>query len=145
MADALHYIATDLPDLLRLVQSSDVRELEIREGEVHLRLHRADSLDGEEVVVEAAEIEQLSRAEPLDVEVTAPLVGTFYRAAEPESPPLVDEGSVVEESTIVGIIEALNVLNPVQAGCRGVVTSVLATDGQPVQYGQPLFEVNVGG
>lgn len=145
MTDALDYIEADLPELLRIVQSSDVRELEIREGGVQLRLHRSDLSEGMELVVEAPEVGMLAPLEPREMQITAPLVGTFYRAAEPESPPLVDEGSMVEDSTIVGIIEALNVLNPVQAGCRGIVTQVLATDGQPVQYGQPLFEVTAGG
>jgi acetyl-CoA carboxylase biotin carboxyl carrier protein len=57
----------------------------------------------------------------------------------------VDQGSEVEESTVVGIIESLQVLNPVQAGCRGTVINVRATDGHPVQYGQALFEVRPGG
>jgi acetyl-CoA carboxylase biotin carboxyl carrier protein len=70
------------------------------------------------------------------------LVGTFYRAGKPGVPPLVTEGSQVEDDTVVGIIEALHELTDVEAGCRGIVSKVFATDGQPVEYGQPLFEVS---
>jgi acetyl-CoA carboxylase biotin carboxyl carrier protein len=59
--------------------------------------------------------------------------------------PLVTEGSMVEESTVIGIIEALQVLTDVEADCSGVVTAVLATDGQPVEYNQPLLEVRPSG
>jgi acetyl-CoA carboxylase biotin carboxyl carrier protein len=84
-------------------------------------------------------------AGPVAVQIVAPMVGTFYRAAEPDSPPLAEEGTEVAETTIVGIIESLQVLNPVQAGHTGRVTRVLATDGQPVEYGQPIFEVTPSG
>ena len=139
MSDALHYISFELPELLRLLQDSDVRELELQEDGMWVRLRRAPVDEGGWEVVELSPPEDTH--EPVVLEIKAPMVGTFYRAAEPESPPLADEGSELEEATIVGIIESLQQLNPVQAGCRGTVLKVLATDGQPVQYGQPLFEV----
>jgi acetyl-CoA carboxylase biotin carboxyl carrier protein len=97
--------------------------------------------------VAEAEIEEmeLPSLEPEGLQVTAPLVGTFYSAANPGDPPYVGEGSVVEDHTVVGIIEALQVLTEVEAGCRGTVTAVLATDGQAVEYGQALFEVAPNG
>jgi biotin carboxyl carrier protein len=108
---------------------------------VQLRLRRAAPAEGGPV-----EETEITALEPLDVEpdivqITAPLVGTFYSAANPGDPPYVGEGSTVDEHTVVGIIEALQVLTEVEAGYRGTVEAVLATDGQAVEYGQALFEV----
>lgn len=143
MSDALHYIAFDLPELLQLLQESDVRELELQENGMRIRVRRAAADEGGWEVVELSPPQEPHEPQMLDI--AAPMVGTFYRAAEPDSPPLADEGSELEETTVVGIIESLNVLNPVQAGCKGTVSKVLATDGQPVQYGQLLFQVMPGG
>jgi acetyl-CoA carboxylase biotin carboxyl carrier protein len=77
--------------------------------------------------------------------VRASIVGTFYRAGKPGMAPLVSEGLHVQDSTVIGIIEALQVLTDVEAGNSGTVTSVLATDGQPVEYNQPLLEIQLDG
>ena len=138
------YITETLPRLLEVLQESDVRELELREGEVRVRLHRVPAREAEALVEALGETEPLPPLESQIVEVTSPLVGTFYRAGKPGTPPLVEEGSQVHPDTVVGIIEALHVLTEVEAGCAGTVTKVLATDGQPVEYGQPLFEVRPG-
>jgi biotin carboxyl carrier protein len=144
MGDVDHYLSEVLPRLLKLVQSTDITELELHEGDVQLRLHRVVAKNGQ-AGHEHANAELLPVLPPLTSEVVSPLVGTFYRAAAPGMPPLAGEGSQVEEHTVVGIVEALQVLTEVEAGCRGVVTEVLATDGQPVAYGQVLFEVRTGG
>ncbi len=76
------------------------------------------------------------------VEVTSPMVGTFYRSSAPDSDPLVSVGHEVEEDTVVCIIEAMKVMNEVKAEVRGVIRRVLAENATPVQYGQPLFKVD---
>jgi acetyl-CoA carboxylase biotin carboxyl carrier protein len=143
--DARRFVSNDLPLILDSLRGSDVRELELSEGELHLRLRRAAPVEGE--VAEETPVEVI---EPLDldtpeVEISAPLVGTFYSAANPGDPPFVGEGSSVDEHTVVGIIEALQVLTEIEAGYRGTISSVLATDGQAVEYGQALFQVMPGG
>jgi acetyl/propionyl-CoA carboxylase alpha subunit len=141
MSDSLRSIVAGLPELLQLLQASDVRELELEEDGVQVRVRRAAmSLDVSGTPVDLPDA--IDILEPHTMQIVAPMVGTFYRAAEPDAPPLIDTGSEVEETTVVGIIESLQVLNPVQAGCRGTVTKVRATDGHPVQYGQALFEVS---
>jgi biotin carboxyl carrier protein len=136
---AAGYVMHQLFDMLEALRGSDVLELDLQEGEVRLRLHRRPApRDG---MVEHPSIEGESPREPEVVEITAPLVGTFYRAAHPGEPPLAAEGSKVQAESVVGIIEALQVLTEVEAGCSGTVVGVLATDGQPVQYGQTLFQV----
>ncbi len=139
------YIAETLPRVLELLQQSDVRELELHEGEVRVRLHRVAAPELESLAPALGELEGVPVEEPEITEIRSPLVGTFYRAGKPGMPPLVSEGSYVENDSVVGIIEALQILTEVEAGCVGTVTKVLVTDGQPVEYGQLLFEVTTSG
>jgi acetyl-CoA carboxylase biotin carboxyl carrier protein len=69
------------------------------------------------------------------------MVGTFYRAASPESPPFVEVGREVNEDTVVCIIEAMKVMNEIKAEISGVIAEVVAENGKPVQFGQALFKV----
>ena len=76
--------------------------------------------------------------------VKSPMVGTFYRSPSPDSPPFADSGSKIEEKSVVCIIEAMKIMNEIQAEVKGTVVEVLAENGQPVEYGQRLFKVKVG-
>ena len=71
--------------------------------------------------------------------VCSPLVGTFYHAPKPGEPPFVRPGDTVEAGQQVGILEAMKLMNPIEADQRGVVTEILVPDGTPVEYGQPLI------
>lgn len=73
--------------------------------------------------------------------ITSPMVGTFYRASSPDSDPFIKEGDVVDEHTVVCIIEAMKVMNEVKSGVKGVVKKVLVEDSHPVEFGTPLFTV----
>lgn len=79
--------------------------------------------------------------EPGIIYVKSPMVGTFYRAAAPESPAFVEVGAAVTEKSVVCIIEAMKIMNEIQAEVKGTVVEVLVESGQPVEYGQPLFKV----
>lgn len=74
-------------------------------------------------------------------DIVSPMVGTFYRAGSPESPPFVDVGKEVTEETVVCIIEAMKVMNEIKAETKGVIAEVVAEGGKPVQFGQVLFRV----
>ena len=74
-------------------------------------------------------------------DILSPMVGTFYRAGSPESPPFVDVGKEVTEETVVCIIEAMKVMNEIKAEVKGVIAEVVAEGGKPVQFGQVLFRV----
>ncbi|CAN5362456.1 acetyl-CoA carboxylase biotin carboxyl carrier protein [soil metagenome] len=74
-------------------------------------------------------------------EITSPMVGTFYRAGSPESPPFIDVGQEVNEETVVCIIEAMKVMNEIKAEMKGMIAEVVAENGKPVQFGQALFKV----
>ena len=74
-------------------------------------------------------------------DIVSPMVGTFYRAGSPEASPFVDVGTKVNEDTVVCIIEAMKVMNEIKAETSGVIAEVVAENGKPVQFGQPLFRV----
>jgi len=74
-------------------------------------------------------------------DVVSPMVGTFYRASSPETPPFVDVGKEVSEETVVCIIEAMKVMNEIKAETKGVIAEIVAENGKPVQFGQVLFRV----
>jgi acetyl-CoA carboxylase biotin carboxyl carrier protein len=74
--------------------------------------------------------------------ITAPMVGTFYRSSNPEAPPFVEEGDEIQPGQTVCIIEAMKLFNEIQAEVRGRVARVLAENGTPVEYGQPLFLID---
>lgn len=76
--------------------------------------------------------------------IKSPMVGTFYRAASPESKPFADTGAKVVETTVVCIIEAMKIMNEIQAEAKGTVLEVLVENGQPVEYGQRLFKIKQG-
>jgi acetyl-CoA carboxylase biotin carboxyl carrier protein len=76
--------------------------------------------------------------------IKSPMVGTFYRAASPESKAFADAGSKVTENSVVCIIEAMKIMNEIQAELKGTVVEVLVENGQPVEYGQRLFKVKQG-
>ena len=75
------------------------------------------------------------------LDVTSPMVGTFYGSSSPEAPPFVKAGQEIENGTVVCIIEAMKVLNEIKSEIRGTIVEVVAENGKPVQYGQVLFRV----
>ena len=76
--------------------------------------------------------------------IKSPMVGTFYRAVSPESKPFADVGLKVVENTVVCIIEAMKIMNEIQAEAKGTVVEALVENGQPVEYGQRLFKLKQG-
>lgn len=73
--------------------------------------------------------------------IKSPMVGTFYTAASPDTPPFVESGTKVTETSVICIIEAMKIMNEIQAEAKGTVIEVLVENGQPVEYGQPLLKV----
>jgi acetyl-CoA carboxylase biotin carboxyl carrier protein len=82
--------------------------------------------------------------EPGITYIKSPMVGTFYRAGSPESPAFLEVGAKVEEKTVACIIEAMKIMNEIQAETKGSIVEILIENGQPVEYGQRLFKVKVG-
>jgi acetyl-CoA carboxylase biotin carboxyl carrier protein len=127
-------------DLIALVHGSDLAELEIEHGSFALRIQR--DAHAAPVAPAAAPAAPPHAAAPQEPAVLrSPQVGTFYLSAEPHGEPFVHVGSSVEPGQVIGLIEAMKLINEVEAEAGGVVRRVLVEDGQPVEYGQALFEL----
>ncbi len=142
-----------LKTLIDLVEQSGIAELEITEGEERVRISRTPGVPVAvaqhvavpaaaaplAVPVAAAPAADVPPAEPEGHTVKSPMVGTFYRSAAPGSKAFVEVGQTVKSGETVCIIEAMKLLNEIEADCDGVVKAILVENGQPVEYGQPLF------
>ncbi len=129
-------------DLIAAMQESDLAELAIEHGPFALRLERRLS-EATTTTIEAPAgpipvVDELVLAPTL---LRSPQVGTFYLSAEPQGEPFLREGDPVEQGQVVGLIEAMKLISEVEAERTGTVRRVLVEDGQPVEYGQPLFEL----
>ncbi len=134
--------------LIDLVQESGIAELEITEGEEKVRICRhltagnsPQPMMMQPSVTIAAPV--LAPAPPLPTGHTlkSPMVGTFYRSPSPGSSSFVEVGQTVAKGQTLCIIEAMKLLNEIESDAAGVVKSILVENGQPVEYGQPLFTI----
>jgi acetyl-CoA carboxylase biotin carboxyl carrier protein len=139
--------------LIELLEESDIDELEIKEGEESVRISRHANTAQPIYAVPppytappspaapapaAAAVE----AEPINGHVVkSPMVGTFYRSPSPGSPAFVEQGQNVKAGDVVCIIEAMKMMNQIEADKSGVVEAVLIEDGQPVEFDQPLITI----
>lgn len=143
--------------LIELVEESGVSEIEIKEGEETVRISRKIDApmmpqqyylppQGHAFQQAAAPLPAAAEA-PIENKipeghiVTSPMVGTFYKAPSPDAAPFVTIGSQVEVGTVICIIEAMKTLNQIESDKAGVVASILVENGQPVEFGQPLFVI----
>lgn len=142
MGDAESVWRRQVSALIALVHNSDLSEIEIEHGAFALRLERGDLVATAVPVAASAgtAIEESAEA-PAPTMLHSPQVGTFYLSAEPHGEPFIHEGSAVEPGQVIGLIEAMKLINEVEAEVGGIVRRVLVADGQPVEYGQPLFEL----
>jgi acetyl-CoA carboxylase biotin carboxyl carrier protein len=138
MSDSPDLTPDDVKEILRLVDESQFDEFELETPRITIRFRR-----GEAAVREgpAAAPEGPAQAPPGLVDVTAPMVGTFYRAPGPGEAPFVEVGGAVEESTQVCILEVMKLMSAVVAGARGVVAEVCRENGAGVAYGDVLFRI----
>lgn len=141
-----------LKTLIDLVAESGIAELEITEGEGKVRIVKFSQAvqpvapapvmqAAAEVVAPAAAPAPAAPAVPAGHVVKAPMVGTFYRAPNPGAAPFVDVGQSVKEGEPLCIIEAMKLLNEIEADKTGVIKEILVENGEPVEYGQPLFVI----
>ena len=148
-----------LKTLIDLVSESNVSELEITEAEGKVRIVKgggvvqqiapatvpiaapAASAGAPVLAPAAAPAGTAAPAAPTGHMVKSPMVGTFYRAASPGAKPFIEVGSQVKEGDTVCIIEAMKILNEIEADKAGTITQVLVENGQAVEYGQPLFVI----
>jgi acetyl-CoA carboxylase biotin carboxyl carrier protein len=148
-----------LKTLIDLVAESDIAELEVTEGESKVRIVKSSAIPQNQVMMVPQQgVQQFSApavagapapaaaapaapAEPTGHVVKSPMVGTFYRSSAPGAPAFIEVGSTVKEGDTLCIIEAMKLLNEIDADISGTVTKVLVENGQPVEFGQPLFVI----
>ena len=145
-----------LKTLIDLVSESNVSELEITEAEGKVRIVKSSSAPlvvqqslavpvsnpvASVVSAPASPVVDAMAAGPAGHAVKSPMVGTFYRSASPGAKAYVDIGSVVKEGETICIIEAMKILNEIEADKSGTVTKILCENGQAVEYGQSLFMI----
>ena len=135
-----------LPGLLKAFDASTLSDLELRYGELQLSLRRPVAAGSAVAITPTPAVPaadpQAREEEPEGHVVTAQLVGTFYLTAAPGKPPLVQEGDLVEPGQVIGIIEAMKVMNEVESEVGGRVTRIMVQNQQPVEFGQPLMVIS---
>jgi len=144
-----------LKKLIDLVQESGISELEVTEGEEKVRIAKTLTTAAApmayapapvaapvaQVVAAATESAAPESALPPGKVITSPMVGTFYRASSPDSAPFVEVGDNITEGKALCIIEAMKLMNEIDAEVSGTVKAILVENGQPVEYGQPLMVI----
>ncbi|MGH8727484.1 MAG: acetyl-CoA carboxylase biotin carboxyl carrier protein [Burkholderiales bacterium] len=140
-----------LKKLIDLVQESGIGEIEITEGEEKVRISRSGVVSQTLTTAPAASPTQAApqpALPPPEKEelpeghvLKSPMVGTFYRSATPGGPPFVEVGQTIAEGDTLCIIEAMKLLNEIEADKGGAIKAILVENGQPVEYGEPLFMI----
>jgi acetyl-CoA carboxylase biotin carboxyl carrier protein len=150
-----------LRQIVEILETSDVTQLTWRRGEERLTIRRGEP--PATVVQALPSVPAIGTMEPRHEPaktaptqtagapagqpdkpgqlVTSPFVGTFYRATAPDQPPLVEAGSAVRKGQVLCIIEAMKLMNEIEAEVSGKITEILAENGQPVEFGQPLLRI----
>ena len=148
----------ELKELIEFLKEQDIAEFELERGDVKVRIKRGMpvaiapvQLPVSAPTVSAAAATPLAAApaapptsKPADEglhQVKSPIVGTFYESPSPGSPPFVKPGDTVEAGQVLCIIEAMKLMNEIEADASGEVVKRLVNNGQPVEYGQPLFSI----
>lgn len=147
-----------IKDLYKFLRKTDIVELEHEDEKSSIKIKRQGAVSApvaqpvqpsivaapQPLVAAGVEVEEKKETLKENVKViNSPMVGTFYRSASPESPSFVENGTVVKSGQIICIIEAMKIMNEIESDYNGKIVSVLVENGQPIEYGEPLFHVEV--
>lgn len=138
--------------LIELLETSDIAEIEIKEGEEAVRISRNSSVTTTVAAPAAAPVAAPAPSPAAAEEkpapqatsghvVSSPMVGTFYRSPSPSSPPFVEVGTHVKAGDVVCIVEAMKMMNQIEAEKAGIIEAILVKDGEPVEFDQPLVTI----
>jgi acetyl-CoA carboxylase biotin carboxyl carrier protein len=134
----------DVRKLIDLIKDTDITEILIEKDGAKIKIKRerfgypVEPPPIKPPVPEKKEEEKEEKKKDL-VTITSPIVGIFHRSPSPEAPPYVEVGSVVKKGQVLCIVEAMKLMNEIESDTDGVVVEILVENGQPVEYGQPLF------
>jgi acetyl-CoA carboxylase biotin carboxyl carrier protein len=138
-----------IKSLVELMVENDLSRIELREGDTQVLLRRGDPAGAAApaptlppaVQVEPGPAAPPPSADPGEVHIRSPMVGTFYAASDPESPPFIKVGDTVGPDSVVCLVEAMKVFNEIKAEVAGRITRVLAKNAEAVEFDQPLFAI----
>ncbi len=150
-----------LKKLIDLVQESGIAELEITEGEERVRIARGGAISVTPLAAATPAVAANSAAAPAPAAATpapsgaatepppdseghvvkSPMVGTFYRTPSPDAKPFIEIGATVKQGQTLCVIEAMKLMNEIEADASGIIKAILVENGQPVEYGQALFVI----
>ena len=147
----------EIKELIEFLAEKDIAEFEMERGDVKLRIKRVHAVLSKAVAASslapvaapdqpphpipaAAPASAPEKEEGIDV-IKSPIVGTFYEASSPGSPPFVKEGDRVAVGQVLCIVEAMKLMNEIESDASGQIVKILVSNGQPVEYGQPLFKI----
>ena len=137
--------------LIELLEESNINEIEIKEGEESVRISRGAApvaMAAPALAPVAAPIAAIAApqteavpAGPTGHTVNSPMVGTFYRSPSPSAPSFIEVGSTVKAGDVICIVEAMKMMNQIEADKSGVIEAILVEDGQPVEFDQPIVVI----
>lgn len=134
----------DLKELIDLLKETDITDLQLEKEGTKIRIKRERMLSPMEIQVQKLgglqeKIISTTEEETRLITITSPIVGTFYRAPSPEAAPFIEIGSRVKKGQVLCIVEAMKLMNEIESESDGTIIKVLVENGQPVEYGEPLF------
>ncbi|MBM2839139.1 MAG: oxaloacetate decarboxylase, alpha subunit [Deltaproteobacteria bacterium] len=127
----------DIKQIIKVLEGTDVTEIEVEQEGVKVRVKRG----GNYPVVPLSQVQMLPRDVEIQFASSPPMVGTFYLTPAPDAPPFVEVGGVVTKGQTLCIIEAMKLMNEIEAECSGKLVSILVENAKPVEYGEPLFMI----
>lgn len=144
----------EIQQLIGLINDSDLQEAIIEEGEFKITLRRGATAPVQYAPAPVAAAPAAPAAAPAPaaeatvtaqaaglIEVCSPIVGTFYRASSPDAAPFVSVGDTVKKGDVLCIVEAMKLMNEIEAEMSGTIAEILVENGQPIEYDQPLFRI----
>ena len=140
----------DLKSLIELLKETDITELQVEKegtkvkikreklfGSIEIPAHRP-SVSAQDAAIKNLVDDETQRL----ITVTSPIVGTFYKSASPETPAFIENGMRVKKGQVLCIVEAMKLMNEIESDTDGIVVKALIENGQPVEYGEPLFLID---
>ena len=133
--------------LIEMLQESDLKEIEVSQGDESVRILRNNNSDKETVILSSTQSmpeESLKKSSDFQIGniITSPIVGTFYRKPSPDKDPFIKVGDFIEQGDVLCIIEAMKMMNEIKSEYSGKIISIDIEDGQPVEYGQKIITID---
>jgi len=147
-------IISDMEYIMGIMEANDIAEVNIEDGSRRISIRKNNAFAGPAgvpaapprspaaaAVASVGDVQASGHEDEGLIEITSPIVGTFYAAPSPDSDPFVSEGDRIKNDTVVCIVEAMKVMNEIKAECKGLIAEICVKNAEPVEFGQVLFRV----